>query len=337
MNERQRWCLFQYTLSTLFLWVAAISLLASTSMIGLLPLLIFGVPTAALIVNPKSLLRWDRFKLQRCLVLGGIASLICWELGRPVDAHTWLSYLGPLAWFLVIDSAFPAQKISAVVTILFAAAYLSFFFSLFGASRDLRIGMVARITSPSLRFRVRSESSRVIRHYLGSRKPCWRDNYPVGHEVEDHVLTRSIVFEDELSEAIAMFPSLASRKQVLECLTEPQNLARAHQGLLVACIYCNGYPKDMSAEAWWKKHNQAFVVVTDPVIASAMVVGWRERGELLIPMLLGDSESKLRILRRQLHATIAQERGQGGSDLEIAELFLRGKVKSNGTTIAWWE
>jgi hypothetical protein len=127
---------------------------------------------------------------------------------------------------------------------------------------------------------------------------------------------------------------------VLKCVTDPTNLLRVHQGLLLVCVYQWGYPRGHDAASWWTKHRWVFYAERDAHQAWRVMWGWREK----IEAASRDHEWPI---SSQLHAAYDQEGGAWGGDRKLGELFdrepfwrlspQRPKVQNLGVDqLDWW-
>lgn len=275
-------------------------------------------------------------------VLWSVGCLLVLAVGLPVDGWTWAVVLGVTAWSA---TAGPGQRLRALTPILLIAYHIFLFYSMdeLFDTRGGRRGV--RFWPTGLAFAQHGPNTRLLERSLGPLPPEWRHGWksinPLFGSIRDgdeRVHQYSVIFREYLPDALARLPSDAARKQVLHCLTEPKNLLRVHQGLLLVCLKDWGYPPGMDAVSWWERHRPLFRVECDARQAVLTVAGWTA---LLMerPELPNDIRSQARVAEYQ------EWRGWGadpefrrtfiemmGGDLPFHGPHLRAGVKN----VVWW-
>jgi hypothetical protein len=263
---------------------------------------------------------------------GSVTSYVCWHLlglvvpiafagsawayrGTTADPYTAVCFFGPLLWPFVLWSAIPERKeIGVVAPVLFYAYVLVArpHYSVF----DLSHGDTGVLLDPGLVFVRPGVNSQVIGDYLGACRPrhlVLGADFVVARDGNNRVDSRSLVFDPCLRDILKIFPTDASRRQVLSCLVDPDNRVRVHQNLLLAYLLEKHLPAGLSAQLWWNQHLDVFVRVASPVRAVEMTWGWCDDAEALLHSEPEPSAS-FPVTMRQLRAARYQERGQWGGD-----------------------
>jgi hypothetical protein len=260
-------------------------------------------------------------------LLGGAIGFYGW----PLDTYTWTVVL--ILFVLGSTAGTRTTRIVVFPFVLYAAWYLFApnrsltvperdYYSLFddrGGRRGIQI-------PPGLRFGRDGQNTALLESYLGPLPPNWWEQAPLWPGIRDgneRVHSRNVISYHYLPSILAMLPSDAARRQVLRCLTDPENRLRVHQGLLLACLACWGYPEGFDAESWWQHHQVWFVQERDPVHAARVTYGWTSL--LWIVFRHHDSTNALLDgeVRRQLDVAWYQEHGNWGGHEDFGEaLFL---------------
>lgn len=277
-----------------------------------------------------------------CLALLGLALV---RYGLPLDLAT----AGAL---LVGTGLVGLVRVGASARVRWALAAIPLLFHLHlhapwesSHLQDVRGGREGVRLFPGLRFGRDGPNTALLERLLGPLEAEWRHqairsmlliDWRDGNE---RVNSRSLIRRDDYSEILAMLPDDAARRQVSACLTDARNLARVHQGLLLACLKALGYPAGHDATSWWAAHAWAFARIPDPEEAAAFVHGWTHaaRG-------FGARDATI---ASQLRAVEYQERGSWGGDLELGRAFydLERAVLVDGDAaarlaarewIVWW-
>ena len=73
---------------------------------------------------------------------------------------------------------------------------------------------------------------------------------------------------------LEMLPSDEARQQVCECLIDPDNYMRVHQELLLIALGTFDYPRNYTADQWWRAHANLFRPEYDVDRTVMTVRGW---------------------------------------------------------------
>jgi hypothetical protein len=226
------------------------------------------------------------------------------------------------------------------------AYYCSFFVPLESdIYQDVRGGRRSRLLIPhGFRFGWDGPNTRMLEVWLGPLKPEWRhlttEFMLLGdwRDGDERVNKHNLIFFDVLPVILGRLPHDDARRQVLQCLTDPTNLLRIHQCLLLVCVHELGFPEGLDATTWWEKHSWLFIREGDPKQASRIVWGWIDR----IPV-----ERWTNRMRRWIRAAEHQQGGSWGGDPafgpaydDLNESLDRVKAsvdpKLGVNRIAWW-
>jgi hypothetical protein len=208
--------------------------------------------------------------------------------------------------------------------------------------QDVR-GARGGVDFSGMRFGWKGENTALLESHLGPIQPQWKHSCSLSFGVRDgneRVDSRSIIQQEFLGDLLALLRDDEARRMVLKCVTDPTNLLRVHQGLLLVCVYQWGYPPGHDAASWWTKHRWVFYAERDPHQAWRVMWGWREK----IEAASRDHEWPI---SSQLHAAYDQEGGAWGGDRKLGELFdrepfwrlspQRPKVQNLGVDqLDWW-
>jgi hypothetical protein len=273
------------------------------------------------------------------LMLGGIFT----GLGLPIDTWTWG---GVSIGIIPIVAAWRRGFHS----ICFAGAtflyYLTFFIPLERhCLQDVHGGRTGWELRPQgFRFGHAGPNTRLLERQLGPLEAQWRHScinfilLATFRDGNERVNSRNLIFSPDLPAILEKLPTDAAREQVLICLTDPTNLLRIHQGLLLTCLKEMGYPPGMNPLSWWDKHAWVFHRERDPAEAVKVIWGWTTR--------LPEDRDSIAITQ-QLSAVHYQEQGTWGGDGALGEEFLKfeevmahnGKKPDSGlgmNRIEWW-
>lgn len=218
-----------------------------------------------------------------CAACAGLLALCLLRHGRPLDAFTWTVLALLLLAALVAGLRKSRVGLGLVGGFFLYLAlpdpflYIPFLerWALF----DDRGGREGTLLSPSLRFGHAGPNTALLESHLGPLEPNWWRSAPRFPHIRDgneRVDSRSMIRSANLPAILAMLPSDAARRQVLACLTDPDNRLRVHQGLLLACLKRLGYPAGYDAQNWWTAHEPVFIREPDPHQAVRIVYGWLE-------------------------------------------------------------
>ena len=195
------------------------------------------------------------------------------------------------------------------------------------------------------------ENTALLQHYVGPLKSEWRHqcirsmllgNWRDGNE---RVQSRNPIRYPWLPDALDMLPDDDARQQVLTCLSDPDNLMRVHQGLLLACLKTKGYPPNYDAESWWAHHAELFRSERDPKRAVQSTYGWIGASARCAPSYIGTRPiQKYWDVHTQRQATAYQENGSWGGDPEFGKEYLarelyqetREAIPSGVGAVVWW-
>jgi hypothetical protein len=197
---------------------------------------------------------------------------------------------------------------------------------------DTRGGRLAVELLPwHVRFGGDGPNTRLLASYLGPTPPQWRHadvrsmllrKWRDGNE---RVHRRSIIFRSDLSAILSRLPPDEARAQVLRCATDPDNLLRVHQGLLLVCLNEWGYPPGHDAKSWWARHGPLFRQEYDAGAAVRTVAGWTDA--------LEKRSDQTEAVRSQLRAARYQEHGNWGGDAAFGEAFCELSDRADGRPI----
>lgn len=139
-----------------------------------------------------------------------------------------------------------------------------------------------------IRFSYAGENSRLLEDFLGPSKAEWTHAH-IRHMLfrdwrdgNERFHTRSIIFREYLPEILDLLPHRDARVQVLECSTDPNNIAKLHQEMLLLALKELGYPRGYDAQSWWDKHKVLFVSESNPTRAAVIFGGWVSKLETLL-------------------------------------------------------
>lgn len=251
------------------------------------------------------------------LAFGVCAALVTLCLlghGWPIDGFTWF-VLAATPLTAGVAGYFRRRVITGVVVVfsLFLAFPDPFLviplpgrWSLF----DDRGGREGTSLSPGLRFGRPGRNTALLESHLGRLEPNWwvqAPRFPHIRDGNERVYSRSMIRSENLPAILAMLPSDTARRQVLACLTDPDNRLRVHQGLLLACLKQFGFPAGFDAERWWAFHEPTFVRERDADRAARVAYEWLEDANRLSSSWSGE-------LGGQLSAASYHVRGHWGRD-----------------------
>ena len=306
--------------------------------IGIPALVAFGAPLAilgyrvisgrrvALAVTP----------LVVCVVFAALTLLVV----TPADLNGWLAILGGVVWTLLLGTLSPSPR-QLILAIPPGAQFLLFLYcwqprfvegqipySGLGGRyiQDVR-GSRSGIEKAGIRFVTDTNNADLIEKHLGPIEPQWKHSSYIAPGIRDgneRVDSGSIIRCTCLGEMLEVLPSEAAKRQVLICVTDPNNRARIHQGLLVIAIRAWGYPPGYDAETWWTEHAHLFKPMPDPTVAAKTVWGWRERIGSLISASHHDGQ-ELSLYEEYLSTLCSaaryQEQGTWGGDRDFGECY----------------
>ncbi len=288
-----------------------------------------------------------RARVRRALLaLSGCTALMMMCLlryGRPIDGFTGTVLVAtPLAAGV---AGYLRQRVLIGAVVLFSLylalpdPFLNIPFVERWALFDDRGGREGTLLTPGLRFGRSGRNTALLESYLGRLEPNWwvqAPRFPHIRDGNERVYSRSMIRSENLPAILAMLPSDSARRQVLACLTDPENRLRVHQGLLLACLNRFGYPEGYDVERWWAAHEPAFVPERDPARAVRIAYGWLEEANRLSSSWSGE-------LGGQLSATSYHVRGHWGRDhhfgVAYAELEAAPPSARRGlprVRVVWW-
>jgi len=287
-----------------------------------------------------------RCGLAVCALIPGMAALSIY--GYPIDGMTWLALGTATLWLLVM-----AIGIRRAGDILFGVPPLVLLFLVFVPwqcyrLQDLRGGRVGAEVWPCFRFGKDGPNTALLESHLGPLEPIWEHQcigsmmFYLGdwRDGNERVNSRSIIRQDYLPELLARLPNDEARRQVLSCVTEPENLLRVHQGLLLVCLKTLGPPPGYTVDSWWKKHAVLFYIERDAETSTRLVWGWLERTEHFAPGYTSGKQpnyiEKFWDIEDQRRAAEYQQNGGWGGDHLFGEAWseLRDKVIGQRAQVA---
>jgi hypothetical protein len=309
---------------------------------------------------------------RRLLVLGPpclaavMAITLCACLGYPATLETGFVLFGGVAWSVACLRFFrpPGQWVLAFLCVA-GYPYLGILEHR-TAAFDLKTGAQGKAVMPLLRIHVpvcmlvfEEESNRaLIEHYLGrSSVRRWQLLYSrpgIARDGNDRVDSRSLLFSRSLSAVLSMLPSEEARRRVLTCLTDQENHARAHQGVLLACLMTLGYPPGYDARTWWIRHESLFHPLHDANEAARVVAGWLPKIRRIVPSLVtyGSTPAPAKLLLSQYDAACNQAAGWTSSEFYEARAAFWAAHRATGQAtdidcfdssdfasdeVAWWK
>lgn len=191
---------------------------------------------------------------------------IYYEYGTPATIITYLALCGIILWTLLL--AFPIHGRKRILFGLVPVLFFTYVFACEGEYiRDTHGGRNGFEIWP-LRFCQTGINTALLEQYLGKLEPQWKHagtranifttifTTIYGHG--DRIDGRSIIRSPDLKDILALLPTHEARCQVLRCVTDRQNLARVHQGLLLVCLKEWGYPPGYDTAKWWKTNSHIF-------------------------------------------------------------------------------
>lgn len=151
---------------------------------------------------------------------------------------------------------------------------------------DIRGGRQGiEIRPGEFRFSRTGPNTRLLEEFLGPLAPEW-SGADIRHmsfwfgrwkDGDERFHTRSIIYREYLPDLLDLLPHREARVQVLECSTDPNNLVKLHQEMLLVAVKELGYPPGYDAHTWWDKHNKLFVAESVPRNAVMLAGGWVRR------------------------------------------------------------
>lgn len=200
--------------------------------------------------------------------------------GRPANGGTWMVLIGCAIWSILIP-----LKWVGIEQIVLSALPILYLFSFFNTnsqfghrkSYDLRTTRVEiRFAGGDIKFRPEAPNAQLIESYLGPMEPHWsgggRCDVPKINRYTMPAFSPNVLLHDYMG----LLPDEAARRQVLSCLTDPDNHLRMHQALLLAVLKYRGYPPEYDRDSWWVKHQDIFVIEPDPQRARDMTYMWMQ-------------------------------------------------------------
>lgn len=366
-----RW---QFAMRDLLAWTWCAGAIAAAGRNGLSSLAAFGIPLS--IVGYQAIARskdwrWPGWRIvarRYCgvFVCGGLLAALLLRGVWPFDAASGMALAGGVLWSLMLASArrrfwrvlspAPILGFAYLLTCSMAAEKMERFIR--GVPRsvllqDVRGGRDGVQLLGDFSYSWPGPNSVLIERYLGSLAGEWEGRWYASKwylGLEERVNRRSIIRQPDLPEMLALLPSDEARRQVLRCVTTPENQARVHQGLLLVALKRFGYPEGYDANRWWRKHEPAFRVVEAPLEASQLVYGWRNAIQRIASESEGRSPSLPDLaLRQQLDAALMQEMGMWGGDGDFSDAYylmaVRRKqagadegddLRAPNQNVAWW-
>jgi hypothetical protein len=343
----------------LLAWTWCAGALAAGFRGGLSALTVFGLPLA--IVGYQAIARskdwrWPGWRIVASrfwpvLACGGLLAVVRLKGVRPLDSASSAALAGGALWSLAL-AASPRR----IWRWLAPAPLAGFAYLLACASwpqsierfvrgvpgsvllQDVRGGRDGVRLFGDFSYSWPGPNTALIERSLGAVEPEWEGRWYSSRGyagMDERVNRRSIIREANLPEILAMLPSDEARRQALECVTTPKNLARVHQGLLLVSLKTLGYPAGHDAESWWRRHAAVYRIVEDGDEASQLVLGWRQA----IEHCLAEADARsprapLYAVRQQLDAALNQEFGTWGGDDEFSEAYYLASAAQRSSRVA---
>lgn len=357
---------YQFRLQQLFAatWFVACWLVVKPH--GTIASISFGCPLAfygCCLITKKSTGFWTRYfwkKTSSILLaicsVGTVVLVLLW-IGIPTNTVTWMFLIGCPLWVVSLLGVVSCKPFkNCIVAGGALLLYLVIIVNRSWATIDVqngRYGTELRLHR-SLHFARDGSNTNIIRHYVGSRPAQWLRQRPLdgSRDGDDRVNSCSVVFKPFLTEILKLLPSDIVRRKVLECLTDSTNLARIHQGMILACLYAKGFPSGFNSESWWKMHASLFKPVHDPDQTALLCWRWCERSKRCIPGYANGASEPIEENKPVLSPRKAaefQQQSIWGGDEELYEAFekLEKKLGSPRVSeelkaslgvyqIAWW-
>jgi hypothetical protein len=291
------------------------------------------------------------------LIALAMCVLIPYKHGAPWNAAAWFLLVNCFVWTVFLATKFcgPWMLVQLIpLFILWSSLTTPSWPAWGGSCADIRAGRHGMRLFAGATFARDGRNTSTIESYLGPQPPEWRGIGGHGDQfAKYHLLvvdTRWDYVEHadltELRNVLMVLPTEESRRQVVRCLTDPDNLLRAHQGLLLAFLYARGYPRSYAdedpAKQWWNEYGKYFYQEHDAKQAVALVYGWANSVPLnLVETPLGTEQgAKYSLLYQQQQLAAFQERSYG--DRKFAEQLDRLWV-ANGYKLPpekpfqhWW-
>ncbi len=337
---------FQFALRDLLAWTWCAGAISASLRGGLSSLLVFGIPLSLVgyqAIARANDLRWPGWRplAQRCWSVVGCAGLLALILScgvRPLGAAGGMALAGGVLWSLALVSAkrrawrvlAPAPLLVFVYLLLCVAwpqRMERFIRGVPGSVllQDVRGGRNGIQLLFDFSYTWPGANTALIESYLGPVEPEWEGQWYLSQGYagsEERVNRQSILRKTDLPDILALLPSDAARRQALACMTNPKNLARVHQGLLLVSLKTFGYPDGENAEGWWKRHAADFRAVENADEAAKLVFGWRvEIAKLLTADEAPAPDSPQFAVWQQLDAALNQELGMWGGDDDFSEAY----------------
>lgn len=341
--KQGRW---QFAMRDLLAWTWCAGAVAAAGRNGFSSLAAFGIPLS--IVGYQAIARskdwrWPGWRVVArrfwaVLVCGLLLATLLLRGVWPLDVASGMALAGGVLWSITLAGArrrlwrglAPAPIVGFVWLLVCSLAPQAAERFIRGVPRsvllqDVRGGRDGVQLLDGFSYSWPGPNSALIDWYLGPLEAVWEGRWYVSKwysGLEERVNRRSVIRQPDLPEMLALLPSDEARRQVLRCVTTPENQARVHQGLLLVALKRFGYPEGYDAERWWCKHEPIFRVVADPIEASQMVCGWR----IAIQRIARESENQSApavdgALLEQLDAALMQEMGMWGGDGDFSDAY----------------
>lgn len=319
-------------------------------------------PSNLLLAPPKNnALKFPTHQIEVMAQFLGLGVVLI-KYGWPGDAWTW-ACLSIYCAVLTLSWLTHASRLNWAKNLITGFFLLSLFVPYQDNEiQDLRGGRWGTIILPwQLKFGRNGENTEFLENHLGPLKPELRFKlnrskvFSRSLENPEQVNSRSLIVSRRLEDILRRLPDRAACDQVLNCLTEPNNLLRVHQSMLLTALDAKGFPKGYDKWSWWQAHRWIFVVEKSGLRAAYITYEWLDRcASYLVWDSGGRYPKRFYALAMQIQAARYQKWGKRGGDLAFRKgAFFMANLKAEniemdrsvltsldiefaGKSVIWW-